>query len=255
MLDTLAAQLTYHQSHLHHRPLYLACSGGRDSLSLAFACYLLFKNGQLASLPTLIHINHRLQAISDSWAGQVADFAKQYGFSYHCVALTLAKNDEKTARDARYQAFFELMADTGVLLLAHHADDQAETLLMRLINGAGVVGLSAMAVWQDRQVGDKSLALFRPMLTISRESISDFASVHRLPYVDDPTNTAGDNHRAIIRTQLLPILKKLNPKAPSNIARSAFLLGEARALLDKQTNTNYQHCLGEAQSPFLARLI
>lgn len=144
------------------------------------------------------------------------------------------KPDESHARQARYQALFEAMADDGVLLLAHHQDDQAETLLMRLILGAGLSGLSAMRVWQTRTHHLKTLALFRPYLDVPRADISWYAKEWQLPYVDDPTNDTDDNLRGKLRTHIMPHLRQLNPKVSQNIARTASIL---RA--NEQTLTRY----------------
>lgn len=223
---------TFH-TYAHHlqRPLYLACSGGRDSLSLAFACLRLYHQGMLACLPTLIHINHQLQIMADDWADGVADFANTHGFACHIVRVSLTHGTENEARTARYQACFEIMADDGVLLLAHHQGDQAETVLMRLIAGAGQTGLSGIKLWQTRQTHGKTLHLFRPYLSLDRDAISDYAHYHALPYVDDPTNKTGDNVRAKIRNELLPILQTINPKVIQNIARTAHVIAQESHIL------------------------
>ncbi len=201
--------------------VFVACSGGRDSLSLAYACYLLYQAGKLSVLPTLLHVHHGMQRANDDWAKGVADWAFGLGFICQVLYVKLDKFNETSARTARYQALASVMNDNDVLLLAHHAHDQAETVLMRLINGAGVDGLSGIRAWQDKCVDGKTLRLHRPWLNVSRDEISGFAYRHALPFVDDPTNTTGDNARSFIRTQILPQLKQLNPQAVQNIARSS----------------------------------
>lgn len=227
-------------------PVYLACSGGRDSLSLAFACVQLKKQRIINHLPILIHINHNLQTPSKTWANLVENFAKLHHFDYHIVDLQLTKSDENTARQGRYQAFFDIMPNDGVLLLAHHADDQAETLLMRLIDGAGLTGLSAMQEWTTKVQDDKQIYLCRPLLGITRQEISDYANFHQLNYVDDPTNDSNDNVRGIIRQNIMPLLKQLNPKANVNIARSAHLLNQANQELNKNLLQKLENCLDKS---------
>lgn len=231
---------------------YLACSGGRDSLALAFACWRLYQADRLTTLPILIHVNHRLQAVSDDWASQVANFAKAYGFDCHVATPHLDPHaSENEARQARYQVFFELMAPDEVILLAHHANDQGETLLMRLVNGAGIQGLSAMRPWQAKRSDDdqKTIYLLRPWLDISRVQISAYANKHKLNYIDDPTNDHQHaNARALIRHQLLPLLQQLNPQAMVNIARSAKWLGEIDELLSVWAKQAYKTCLVEKLS-------
>lgn len=214
------------------RPLYLACSGGRDSLALAFVCLQLYKKGLLPTLPTLLHVNHQLQAQADAWADGVEAFAKLHGFSCQILKVSLINGDENEARTARYQACFGQMDEGGVLLLAHHQNDQAETVLMRLVSGAGLTGLAGMQAWQTRQSQGKTLHLFRGWLGVSRDEISRYADRHALPYVDDPTNETGDNARSVIRRELVPILKTLNPEAIVNIARTAHVIAQEKTVLD-----------------------
>lgn len=215
----------------HHR-LFLACSGGRDSLSLAYACHLLYQDGRLSTLPTLLHVHHGMQSANDDWAKRVKDWANRHQFDCHILPLKLTQKTETTARTARYQAMASIMRDGDVLLLAHHENDQAETLLMRLITGAGLHGLSAMKTWQDKTIQDKTIRLHRPWLSITRQDITAFAKTHALPYVDDPTNDTLDNARSFIRNDILPKFGQINPKASTNIARSATLLTQSCAIID-----------------------
>lgn len=210
--------------------LYLACSGGRDSLALAFACYQLYQSGDLPHLPILLHVHHGWQAANDDWADLVASWAVDFGFECRILRVDLLKNSETVARSARYQAMAAAMHDDGILMLAHHADDQAETVLMRLIDGAGVQGLSGMRAWQNQTITQngqaKSITLWRPWLEVPRDAITEFAAAHRLPFVDDATNTDPAFVRGYLRQEILPRLRNINPKATLNIARSAKLLAQ-----------------------------
>lgn len=232
---------------LHHLAqidtLFIACSGGRDSLSLAYACFLLHQQGQLRQLPTLLHVHHGIQQANDAWAMKVKDWAKQHGFTHHILYLQLDKKTETHARTARYQAMAELMNDGDVLILAHHSDDQAETVLMRLINGSGVGGLSGIKSWQSKNINNKTIKLHRPWLSVSRQEITAFAQKHQLAYIDDPTNDTGDNARSFLRTQILPKLHTLNPQASANIVRSANNLADVASIVDKLIHKNLSDCL------------
>lgn len=224
-----------------HAKLYLACSGGRDSLALAYACFLLYRQGKIIRLPTILHVHHGWQAANDAWMQLVHRWAIEHGFDCQILRITLAKNSETHARDARYQAFGLVMNQGDVLMLAHHANDQAETVLMRLVSGAGLQGLSGMKVWQAKTVHTdettKTITLWRPWLKISRDKISQFAKAHALPYVDDITNTDPAYARGRIRQDILPHLLALNPKAVENITRSAGLLSMASTMVDQQVET------------------
>ncbi|WP_066803741.1 tRNA lysidine(34) synthetase TilS [Moraxella oblonga] len=225
------------------KAVFVGCSGGRDSMSLAFGCYLLYQSGVLKKLPTLIHINHGIQNANDEWADFVKTWANERGFVCHVVCLYLGQSNETHARDARYHAIANLMQEGDVLLTAHHADDQAETVLMRLINGAGVQGLSGIKAWQNRTISGKNLTIHRPFLAISRQDITDFAHRHGLAYVDDPTNDTTDNARSFIRNDILPSLATLNPKVKDNIAKVATFMGEASELLHQMMSEKFEQVL------------
>lgn len=238
LLHTL--QDTLHRHHSTDGDLFLACSGGRDSLSLAFACVKLHDMGVLAHLPTLIHVHHGLQACADEWAKGVQAFANRYNMPCIIKHITLTDKSEQTARVGRYRAFFECMNDGDTLLMAHHQDDQAETVLLRLIGGTGLSGLAAMQKTSQKHQDNKTITILRPWLDISRSQISDYAHTHHLPYVDDPTNTAQSqesNARAIIRTHLKEALHTLNPKAYANIARTAQVLQYDKEIIQSHIQT------------------
>lgn len=212
--------------------LFLACSGGRDSLALAYACWQLYQQGVIQHLPILLHIHHGWQDANDDWARLVKSWADQHGFECRVLTVCLDKKTETDARDKRYQALMSQMNDGDVLMLAHHANDQVETLLMRLADGAGLSGLSAMKTWQGKRNAQKCIWLWRPLLSISRDEISQFAKTHNLPFVDDPSNLSQTTARGLIRTQILPALMKLNPSAVANMARSASLLAQSWQIVD-----------------------
>lgn len=228
--------------------LFVACSGGRDSLSLAFACHLLYQDGRLDTRPTLLHVHHGMQAVNDEWASFVERWAKTWGFDCQILWVNLDKKTETHARDARYQALSSVMACGDVLLLAHHQDDQAETVLMRLMNGAGVQGLSGMKTWQNKTINNKTIRLYRPWLNIARKTITNFAKHHALPYVDDPTNDTADNVRGFLRSQILPRLHTINPKASANIARSAFIQANMATFVEELTAKWLKVCQDDHQS-------
>lgn len=233
----------YHQQ-LRGRRIWLACSGGRDSLALAALCVQLYKQGQLPFLPQLLHVDHGLQANSSVWAKHVVEWAAAQQLSCTVLKAQVQGNDEQAARQARYQVMRAHINQGDVLLLAHHADDQAETVLMRLIQGAGVKGLAAMQPWREQtqqgQYQSHHDVLWRPWLTITRAAISQYAQRLALPYIDDPTNDGGDNVRSGLRRDVLPLLANYNSNVIENIARSAQLLSEAQAIVEAQAKQDLQ---------------
>ncbi|WII95057.1 tRNA lysidine(34) synthetase TilS [Moraxella haemolytica] len=242
MLDKLSDAFGECRDFLAHRRCYLACSGGRDSLALAFACKLLYEQGKIDSLPTILHIHHGWQCANDDWSKLVADWAVDNGFDCHVQRISLTHANETNARECRYQAMLYVMNDGDVLMLGHHAVDQAETLLMRLIDGAGVRGLSAMRTWQKKHDGHKAVWLWRPLLHTDRKSISRFAKECQLPYVDDPTNTDDAHVRGKLRNHVLPIFEQINPKMIQNIARSSQLLADADDMVQMLIDDKLSEC-------------
>ncbi|WP_423813325.1 tRNA lysidine(34) synthetase TilS [Psychrobacter sp. 219-2-C] len=241
LAEALLKILAEYGEQLHGRRVWLACSGGRDSLALAALCVQLYQQGELPFLPQLLHVNHNLQAASGAWAQHVANWAKAQNIPCRILQAQLNGRDEQAARQARYDVMRRQLNQDDVLLLAHHADDQAETVLMRLIQGAGVNGLSGMQPWRIQTQGTHRIVLWRPWLTIKRATISAYAQRLKLPYIDDPTNDAGDNVRSGLRRDIMPILANYNSNVIDNIARSAQLLSDAQLIINAQASEDLQH--------------
>ncbi|WLW66545.1 tRNA lysidine(34) synthetase TilS [Psychrobacter sp. van23A] len=241
LAEALLKSLAEYGEQLHGRRVWLACSGGRDSLALAALCVQLYQQGELPFLPQLLHVNHNLQAASGAWAQHVANWAKAQNIPCRILQAQVNGRDEQAARQARYDAMRRQLNQNDVLLLAHHADDQAETVLMRLIQGAGVNGLSGMQPWRIQTQGTLRIVLWRPWLTIKRATISAYTQRLKLPYIDDPTNDAGDNVRSGLRRDIMPILASYNSNVIDNIARSAQLLSDAQLIINAQASEDLQH--------------
>lgn len=227
-----------------HNPLFVACSGGRDSMALLFLCHAL-------NLPIVaIHINHRIQAPSDDWEAMVKDFCQRHDIPFLSKRLqfdTPAKVSEQSARHARYEAIGELTNEffsprhlshfsdfakpIPIIALAHHANDQAETLLINLCQGTGLQGLSGMSEWGYQGEFSQALYLWRPLLTATREQISDYIQHKNIPYIDDPTNVGEDNQRAFLRQQIMPLLEQRFGGAVQNIARTSQNMAQANTIL------------------------
>ena len=234
LAEALLTSMAEYSEQLQGRQVWLACSGGRDSLALAALCVQLYWQGKLPFLPQLLHVNHGLQADSGAWAQHVAQWAKAQKIPCRILPAQVDGHDEQAARQARYDVMRAQLNQDDVLLLAHHADDQAETVLMRLIQGAGVNGLSGMQPWRVQTQDAHRIILWRPWLIVQRASISSYAKRLKLPYIDDPTNDGGDNVRSGLRRDIMPVLAKYNPNVIDNIARSAILLSDAQLTVKAQ---------------------
>jgi tRNA(Ile)-lysidine synthase len=149
---------------------------------------------------------------------------------------------EQAARQARYSAFTETLAPGELLLTGQHRDDQAETLLFRLLRGAGVQGLAAMPAARVLGAGH----LMRPLLDCSRAELQAYAQTQGLSWVEDPSNADTRFSRNFLRQQVMPSLTERWPQATASMARSAEHLREAAQLLDELAELDLQAASGEA---------
>lgn len=234
LIHALLASFAQHKHELHGKRIWLACSGGRDSLSLAMMCRQLFDSGQLPFLPQLLHVNHGIQESNTAWAQQVMDWARQQQMPCQVLTVNLTDKSEQSARRARYDALIKEMNSEDVLLLGHHQDDQVETVLMRLFSGAGVTGLGGMQTWRYKKSTlpsteqaspktsplepQKGIYLWRPWLSVSRAQITAYATSQQLAYIDDPTN--------IITTSMLNT-KTYNNSLSNNVISETAIVNDS----------------------------
>ncbi|MBG0843144.1 tRNA lysidine(34) synthetase TilS [Ectopseudomonas toyotomiensis] len=226
----------------------IAFSGGLDSSVLL---HLLADWARHEELPPLyaIHVHHGLQSAGDAWPAHCARVCEQLGIALEVVRVQVAPGAslEQAARSARYQAFCERLKPGEVLLSAQHRDDQAETLLFRLLRGAGVRGLAAMPA--SRSLGQGGL--FRPLLDSSRAELREYAQSHGLAWIEDPSNADERFSRNFLRRQVMPLLAERWPQVTANIARSARHLGEAQQLLDELAAMDLAAAHGVSTCPWL----
>ena len=217
----------------------VALSGGLDSVVLLdTVCKAQAKNKSTEIFA--FHIHHGLQKQADDWLIFCEKLAKKYKihFDFRLLHLTGSQeqgNIEARARAGRYEALTDLCIEYGIedLLLAHHQNDQAETVLLQLLRGAGVAGAAAMP--SSRQLDSKhgKITLWRPLLDQSRKELEAYAKEHKLQWIEDPSNQDSKYRRNAIRKTIIPALEKIQPEAIANLARSAGLLSEAQTLLDR----------------------
>lgn len=208
--------------------LIVAYSGGIDSTALLY----LFAQAGVAQLHAA-HVHHGLQATADEWAARCADQAAALGVPFSALHVSVAADHpagpEAAAREARYAALRGLMQPGDVLVTAHHLDDQAETVLLRLLRGSGVQGLAAMRGLETFEPG----LLWRPLLQTSRAQLQEYAQAHELKWIDDPHNSDDRYARSWLRKQIMPLLQQRWPAAADSFARSAALAAEAADLLEE----------------------
>ena len=201
----------------------------------------------------VMYVDHQLQQPSAAWGDLVQQQAARLNIA--CIIQKVhveTGNVEQQARLARYQAYQQHLQDHEILVLAHHQQDQAETLLLRLFSGAGVHGLASMQAFDVR----KDLSIWRPFLNLSREQINNWSQQLALDYVTDPTNQDIQYDRAWCREVLWDVLQQRFPKMQTAIARSSGLMQDAAEILDEVLQHDWQQCAtdGELDLVELAQL-
>ena len=200
--------------------LLVGLSGGADSVCLAhlLVCLKSEKGFRLSC----VHVNHHLRQEAEEDQRFVEGLCSQWGLPLIIKRVEVSRqgNLEANARAARYKAFEEAMGEcgAGMLALAHHMDDQAETLLMRLMRGAGPTGLSAMRTRRQ--------AVWRPLLSVRRSDIEDYLNARGIPWREDESNHDSRFMRNAVRSRLIPLMEELSPDCVPNIASASGLMGD-----------------------------
>ena len=209
--------------------LAVAFSGGLDSTVLLHATIKAHGKKNVHAF----HVHHGIQKEADQWQAHCKAVAKKLGchFDTRNVKLNKPSNIESQARNLRYEALTEMCQAHKIqdLLLAHHLDDQAETVLIQLMRGAGLPGLSAMPHVKSKEL----IHLWRPFLNMRRKDLEIYAKEHQLTWIEDPSNQDESYRRNAIRKSILPTLEKFQDGAIENLSRSAKHLGEAQELLNQ----------------------
>jgi len=220
-------------THSSARRLIAGYSGGLDSHVLLHGLATRRHLWTGRSLEA-IYIDHGLQAASAGWGEHCAHICHDLNVPYRVLQVDArsasGESPEAAARRARYAAFAAELSPDSVLLTAHHCDDQAETLLLQLLRGAGPHGLAAMPA--AAQLGQGWL--LRPFLDIDRAELLAYACAHNLHWIEDTSNTDINFDRNYLRHQILPRLRERWPVANRTLARSARLCAETAAWLDAE---------------------
>ena len=220
----------------HRCRVAIAFSGGRDSVALLHAAAGL--QAELGLDVSALHVHHGLSSRADLWVAFAENFCKSLGVPLHVARVVVSREAglgiEGAARAARYRAFSECPAN--LLLLAHHQDDQAETVLFNLFRGAGVHGASAMPAQRILPRAETclgSITLGRPWLDIARAEINAYVAECGLAHIEDESNADQTFSRNHLRHALIPAIEVRYPHAKGSLARAARRMGEAAGLLDE----------------------
>ncbi|HTU69998.1 MAG TPA: tRNA lysidine(34) synthetase TilS [Candidatus Baltobacteraceae bacterium] len=203
----------------------IACSGGADSVALAYALNAVRKPMELDLI--LGHVNHGTR--ESAWQDEcvVLRAAASFGLPVRIAALDGCARDEAALREARYDALLAIAREAGAsaIATAHHREDQSETVLLALLRGAGPDGLAGM---RARRALAPGIDLVRPLLRTASQELRAAAHMHALPYAVDPGNADRGLRRNALRAAL-DALRPLFPGLDAAVARTAELLGDELA--------------------------
>lgn len=219
----------------------IGLSGGIDSMVLLDLLVRLARRRRLRL--SAIHVNHQISPNAGRWAAFCRKACRDRGVPLTVVKATVPRGDslEAAARKARYAAFGRVRVN--FLALAHNQDDQAETVLLQLLRGAGVKGLAAMPVertlrpaasrsGRGRSVDSNSPVLLRPLLQVPRRSILEYAGYRDLDWVEDESNVDAYFARNHLRHEVLPVIERRYPAYRETLGRAARHFAETAELLD-----------------------
>lgn len=254
LVGTILALLKLHAS---FKKLLIAYSGGMDShvlLHLLATQRCLWPQRDVAA----VYVDHGLQADSARWGEHCRRICQELAVPFQWLKVDArpqpGESPEAAARRARYAALRSRMDSKTALLTAHHSDDQAETLLLQLLRGAGPHGLAAMPAAAPFGAG----WLLRPLLTVSQKELIAYAQQQHLQWIEDASNADTAFDRNYLRHRILPLLAERWPAAIANLTRSARLCAEASHWLDAEAEIDLAKIIstcGDALSiPEIAQL-
>ena len=226
----------------------LAYSGGRDSQVLLHAlCAARRERREWGLNLTALHFDHGLARQSADWARRCEAICQEWEVAFISDRQPLVKGPgeslEAVARQSRYRWFQQVVKPGQVLLTAHHANDQAETVLLNLLRGGGVQSLAGIP--QQRVLSlsaEKSTRVVRPLLSFVGEALAEYARHHGLTWIDDPSNQESQFDRNYLRESVMPLLEQRWPGAINSLGSSAENCREAAAFLAEVIAPLLQRC-------------
>lgn len=230
----------------------IAYSGGVDSAVLVDL--IASARAQIHAHIRVAHINHNMQSEAQGWQTHCQTRCEQLSLPFLTrtveVVPTPQTSLEALAREARYTALIDITREcvdemgwghTGVVLTAHHQADQAETLLLQLLRGAGGKGLSGMPVMKPLGA---NCSLARPLLSCSKDTLLAYAQHNELHWIEDPSNQSTEFDRNYLRHAILPLMRERFPHADTTLSRSAQLLAQQHVVLAELIESTGLACSG-----------
>jgi len=231
----------------NNKNICVAYSGGIDSTALLYASYLLKKEGMLDSIRA-VHINHNLSNNCHIWEQHCKQICDQLGIKLIVKNIQVQTNKdglESAARKARYEIFSKILNKNEQLLLGHHADDVAETILFRLFRGTGFYGLEGPK--ERRSLGKGNL--LRPLLKFTKKELHDFIDENNVAFIEDESNKESNQDRNLIRNEIMPIINKRWKNYEKRMQNTSEIIREKQELFDQMFSQKYSSLIIEDAIP------
>lgn len=221
----------------------IAYSGGIDSHVLLHACYTIIKNHSLKLKLRAVHVDHQMQSAAAAFSVHCKKVCRELEIPCSVLQVQSApqpgQSREAWAREARYDLLASNVKVDETVLTAQTEDDQAETLLLQLMRGAGLKGLSAMG--KTKALGISTLS--RPLLGCSRADIEAYARDNQLHWIEDPSNNNTDYLRNFVRRDIIPKLREKVPGVSQAMARSALHIATAQRIIEHAHQPHFDRAL------------
>ena len=254
IMDELTASLLKDQSIDKSGSIVVAVSGGADSMALLHILHQLAPKLGLTLIAA--HVNHGFREQSLAEAELVRSYCMERNIICEMIELDMPayleqtnENSQAASRKRRYAFFHDVAQRYGAyaIALAHHADDQAETVLMHVLRGSGLSGISGM---QNRR-NEKNVELIRPLLRMRKNELILLCQQEQVPYLEDSSNFSRDYHRNELRLDVIPMLERYNPQLVDSLGRLAEIASEEDAWLQQQTEDRFRQLVSKQEQSFV----
>ena len=185
-----------------NQQIIVGFSGGIDSTALLHLCFELFEQKKISNL-SAVHVNHNLSADSDAWVKHCQAVCKNLKISLKTFSVSIDKNKsslESQSRQLRFNCYKEILQPNGQLLLAHHCDDVAETIFLRLFRGTGIDGMQGLKTYRKFF----NAQIIRPLLSFTKEDFINYVKKNKLKFIEDDSNNNNSFDRNFLRNMIFP---------------------------------------------------